>query len=74
MMEDSTIAIIGLGLMGGSLARAVAARGARVLGHDRNIEHIEQAMREAAARKRGFTARARQVRRMRDLRPASEFR
>ena len=46
MMEDSTIAIIGLGLMGGSLARAVAARGARVLGHDGNIEHLEQAMRE----------------------------
>lgn len=46
MIEDSTIAIIGLGLMGGSLARAVAARGARVIGHDRNVEHLEQAMSE----------------------------
>jgi prephenate dehydrogenase len=32
--------------MGGSLARAVAARGARVLGYDRNAEHLGQAMRE----------------------------
>lgn len=46
MIADSTIAIVGLGLMGGSLARAVASRGARVVGYDRNAEHLEQAMRE----------------------------
>lgn len=46
MIADSTIAIVGLGLMGGSLARAVSARGARVLGYDRNAEHLDQAMRE----------------------------
>ncbi len=31
----STVAILGLGLMGGSLARALAARGVQVLGYDR---------------------------------------
>ncbi len=44
MIADSTVAVIGLGLMGGSLARAVSARGARVLGYDRNVDHLEQAM------------------------------
>lgn len=48
MIADSTIAIVGLGLMGGSLARAIAARGTRVLGYDRNAEHLEQAMRDGA--------------------------
>lgn len=43
MISDSTIAIVGLGLMGGSLARAVSGRGARVLGYDSNVEHLEQA-------------------------------
>jgi len=44
MITDSTIAVVGLGLMGGSLARAVASRGARVLAYDRNAEHLEQAL------------------------------
>lgn len=44
MIADSTVAIVGLGLMGGSLARAVAARGARVLAYDRNAEHLDQAI------------------------------
>lgn len=46
MIADSTIAIMGLGLMGGSLARAVAGRGARVVAYDRNADHVEQAMRD----------------------------
>jgi prephenate dehydrogenase len=46
VIADSTIAVVGLGLMGGSLARAVAARGARVLGYDLNAEHLGQAMRD----------------------------
>jgi prephenate dehydrogenase len=46
VIADSTIAIVGLGLMGGSLARAVSARGARVLGYDRNPEHLDHALRE----------------------------
>lgn len=41
----ATIAVIGLGLIGGSLARDLAARGARVLGYDRD----PQTLREAAA-------------------------
>jgi prephenate dehydrogenase len=44
VIADSRIAIIGLGLMGGSLARAVASRGAQVLAYDRNAEHLEQAI------------------------------
>lgn len=46
MIADSTIAVIGLGLMGGSLAKAAAARGARVLAYDHNVEHMEQSMRD----------------------------
>jgi len=46
VIADSTIAIVGLGLMGGSLARAVSARGARVLGYDQNVAHLDQAMRD----------------------------
>lgn len=48
MIADSTLAIVGLGLMGGSLARAAATRGARVLGYDRNVEHLEHALRDGA--------------------------
>lgn len=46
MIPDTRVAIIGLGLMGGSLARALAARGARVLGHDRNVTNLDAAVRE----------------------------
>jgi len=46
VIADTTIAIVGLGLMGGSLARAVSARGARVLAYDRNADHLEDAMRD----------------------------
>jgi len=46
MIANSTVAIVGLGLMGGSVARAVTARGGRVLAHDRNTESLEQAMRD----------------------------
>lgn len=45
MIADSNIAIVGLGLMGGSFARAVAARGARVLAYDRNSDHLDEAIR-----------------------------
>ena len=46
MIPDTRVAVLGLGLMGGSVARALAAQGARVLGHDRNLEHVEAAQRE----------------------------
>ena len=38
-----TVAIIGLGLMGGSLARDLAAHGVRVLGYDRDAATLEAA-------------------------------
>lgn len=46
MIPDTRIAVIGLGLMGGSLVRALAVRGVRVLGYDRNVEHLDAAVRE----------------------------
>ena len=46
MIPDTRVAVLGLGLMGGSVARALAAQGARVLGHDHNLEHVEAAQRE----------------------------
>ena len=46
MIPDTRVAVIGLGLMGGSLARALAARGVRVLGYDSNWDHLAAAVRE----------------------------
>lgn len=46
MIPDTRVAIVGLGLMGGSLARALHARGARILGYDRNHEHLDHALNE----------------------------
>lgn len=43
-LAQQTIAIVGLGLIGGSLARDLTARGARVLGHDRDPETVRHAM------------------------------
>jgi prephenate dehydrogenase len=44
-MIDS-VAIIGLGLMGGSLARDLAARGVRVVGFDTNRDSLQAALEE----------------------------
>jgi prephenate dehydrogenase len=41
-----SVAIIGLGLMGGSLARDLAARGVRVLGYDRDTATLDTARKE----------------------------
>ena len=46
MIPDTRIAVIGLGLMGGSVARALHVRGARVLGYDRDGTQLDAAMRE----------------------------
>lgn len=47
-MELERVALIGLGLIGGSLARDLAARGARVLGHDSDPETLEAALHDGA--------------------------
>ena len=41
-----TAAVIGLGLIGGSVARELAARGVRVLGHDRDAATLDEALRD----------------------------
>ena len=46
MIPDTRIAVIGLGLMGGSMARALDVRGVHVLGYDRNGTHLDAALRE----------------------------
>lgn len=45
-MEFRTAAVIGLGLIGGSVARELAARGVRVLGADRDQRSVDAAIRE----------------------------
>jgi prephenate dehydrogenase len=52
MIPDTRVAVLGLGLMGGSLARAVAVRGAHVIGYDRNADAVSLAMREGVVRER----------------------
>lgn len=46
MIPDTRIAVIGLGLMGGSLARALDRQGARVLGYDHDWAPLAAALRE----------------------------
>jgi prephenate dehydrogenase len=46
VISGKRIAVVGLGLMGGSLARALSSRGARVLGFDRQTDYLDAAMRE----------------------------
>ncbi len=48
MLEQETVAILGLGLIGGSLARDLAARGARVLGFDTDAATLRAARRARA--------------------------
>ena len=42
-LHGSTVGVIGLGLMGGSLARELAARGVRVFGHDTDAATVREA-------------------------------
>ena len=50
MIPDTRIAVIGLGLMGGSMARALHVRGVYVLGFDRDGTQLEAALRVGAVR------------------------
>jgi prephenate dehydrogenase len=45
-MRARRVGVVGLGLMGGSLARALAARGVRVLGFDRDQASLDAAVTE----------------------------
>ena len=47
-MRDTTVAIVGLGLIGGSLARDLAARGVHVLGFDRDADTLAAATADGA--------------------------
>lgn len=52
MTSTQTVAIIGLGMIGGSLARALAAQGRRVVGYDVNLSHVEDAVAEGIVAER----------------------
>ena len=45
-MRARRVGVIGLGLMGGSLARALAARGVQVMGYDREQSFLDAAVAE----------------------------
>lgn len=44
MMEPGSVAVFGLGLIGGSIARDLSAQGVRVLGYDKDTESLRQAL------------------------------
>lgn len=46
------VAIVGLGMIGGSVARGLARRGVDVLGHDANDEHVDAAIAEGVVSRR----------------------
>jgi prephenate dehydrogenase len=46
MTGIGSAAVIGLGLIGGSVARELASRGVRVLGRDRDLSAIDEALRD----------------------------
>jgi prephenate dehydrogenase len=52
VIPDTRVAVLGLGMMGGSLARGLAARGARVIGLDRDEGQLDAAMREGVVQER----------------------
>ena len=43
-MRDRRVSVVGLGLMGGSLARALASRGVHVIGYDRDRSSLDAAV------------------------------
>ena len=45
-MRAGRVSVVGLGLMGGSLARALAARGVQVIGYDRDADSLAAAVKE----------------------------
>jgi len=52
MTDPQTVAVIGLGMIGGSVARALAAKGVNVVGYDKNPEYLDAAIAEGIVSKR----------------------
>jgi 3-phosphoshikimate 1-carboxyvinyltransferase len=52
MTEFRTVAVIGLGMIGGSVARALAARGVNVIGYDKIPEYLDAAIAEGIVSRR----------------------
>jgi prephenate dehydrogenase len=52
MTPPQTVAVIGLGMIGGSVARGLAARGIKVIGHDTNAAYLDAAVAEGIVSQR----------------------
>jgi len=52
MKSAGSVAVIGLGLIGGSVARCLAARGIPILGYDSNPSHLDGAVSEGVVSRR----------------------
>ena len=52
MSSPRTVAVIGLGMIGGSVARGLAARGVTVIGHDTNPGYLDAAVAEGVVTQR----------------------
>ncbi|HEX6576268.1 MAG TPA: prephenate dehydrogenase/arogenate dehydrogenase family protein [Gemmatimonadaceae bacterium] len=52
MSSKGTVAVIGLGMIGGSVARALAARGKNVVGYDTNSSYVDAAIAEGVLSQR----------------------
>ena len=52
MSSPCTVAVIGLGMIGGSVARGLATRGVTVIGHDTNAAYLDAAVAEGVVSQR----------------------
>ena len=52
MTSPPAVAVIGLGMIGGSVARALAARGVRIVGYDVNSAYVDEAVAEGVVAER----------------------
>jgi prephenate dehydrogenase len=52
MSPPRTVAVIGLGMIGGSVARGLAAKGVTVIGHDKNAGYLDAAVAEGIVSQR----------------------
>lgn len=52
MSDPQTVAVIGLGMIGGSVARALAVKGVNVVGYDKNPDYLDAAIAEGIVSQR----------------------